>query len=137
MDAAKEVVAKFVNGDFAGIYAQFNDQVKAAVTQDQLQQAWDGIVAKAGAFQKIGTITAGPVDHSVVLTLEFEKAPLDLIVAFDTEGKIVGLRFTPSASAHADPRSTDADLCRSSAFTETAVTVGDLKLRGTITMPSG
>jgi dienelactone hydrolase len=135
VDAAKEVVAKFVSGDFAGIYAQLSDQVKAAVTQDQLGQAWDGIVKSAGAFQQIGDINGDAATHSVVLTLEFEKAALDFHIAF-ADNQIVGLRFTPAASATPAveaPTPTYADM---STFTETAVMVGDLKLRGTITMPS-
>ena len=137
VDAAKAIVAQFVNGDYAGLYAQFNGQVKAAVTQDQLQQAWEGIVANSGAFQKIGMIAAGPVDHSVVLTLEFEKAQLNLIVAFDTEGKVGGLRFAPAASGTPTSEAPTPTYADASAFTETAVTVGDLKLNGTITMPVG
>ena len=134
-DAAKAVLAKFVNGDFAGLYAQLGDQVKAAVTQDQLAHSWQSITTSEGAFQKIGDITAGPVDHSVVLTLQFEKGQLNLVIAFDTDGKIIGLRFMPAAGAPTQiaPTPTYAD---ASAFTENPVTVGDFKLHGTITMPS-
>src|SRR6476469_2342599 len=65
VDASKAIVAKFVSGYFAGIYVQLGDQVKSAVTQDQLGQAWEGIVKTEGAFQIIADINPGTVDHSV------------------------------------------------------------------------
>ncbi|MEO8396538.1 MAG: alpha/beta fold hydrolase, partial [Chloroflexota bacterium] len=135
VDAAKAVFAKFVSGDFTGIYDQVGDQIKSAVSADQLDQAWQGIIATEGAFQQISDVNAGPVDHSVVLTLQFEKGQLNFLVGFDTDGKIVGLRFVPVTGAPTlvAPTPTYADM---SAFTETAVTVGDLSLRGTITMPN-
>ncbi len=136
VDAAKALLAQFVSGDFAGIYAQLGDQVKAAVTADQLGQAWQGIVATNGAFQQIADIHAGPVEHSVVLTLRFEKGQLNFVTGFAADGKIAGLNFVPVTGAPTPvaPTPTYADM---SAFTETAVTVGDLNLRGTITMPKG
>ena len=94
VDAAKTVVAKFVSGDVAGLYAQFGDQMKAAVTQDQLAQAWPSLIASEGAFQKITDINAGSIAHSVVLTLQFEKGSLTLSVVFDTDGKITGCALT-------------------------------------------
>jgi len=135
-DAAKAVLAKFVSGDFAGIYDQLGDQVKSAVSADQLGQAWKNVMTQQGAFQKIADINAGPIDHSVVLTLQFEKGQLNLLTAFDADGKIVGLRFLPAAGAPTQVAPTPT-YANPSAFTETPVTVGDLKLRGTITMPNG
>ncbi len=137
IDAAKAVVDKFVNGDYAGLYAQFDAQVKAAVTQDQLQTAWEGIVKQAGEFQKISDIEAGPAPHTVILTLQFEKSPLNLGLAFDADGKIGGIRFFPTAASTATIAAPTPTYADPSAFTETPVTVGDLKLRGTITMPKG
>ncbi|HVU13571.1 MAG TPA: alpha/beta fold hydrolase [Phototrophicaceae bacterium] len=138
VDAAKAVLDKLVSGDYAGLYAQFDDQVKAAVTQAQIQQVWDEIVQQNGAFQKISDIEAGPTAHTVILTLQFEKSPLNFGLAFDADGKIGGLRFFPAAAStealQIAPTPTYAD---PSDFTEMPVTVGDLKLRGTITMPKG
>ena len=52
-DAARALVETLLTGDVASVYDQFNDQVHAAVTADQLAQAMAGVQQQSGAFQEI------------------------------------------------------------------------------------
>ncbi len=135
-DRAQAILQQFISGDSAGIYDQLSDQLKAAIPQTAFGQAWPSIVQQFGAFQQVINTQADATTHGVTLTLQFEHGLLDLHVAFDASGKIVGLSFTPSALSPTPVVPTPA-YADTSAFTETAVTVGDLKLPGILTMPTG
>lgn len=140
IDAAQAIIQQFVDGDYAGIYAQFSDQIKAALSEDRLQGAWEGIVQSAGAFEGVTGVEQDAQTGAITLHLRFEKAPLDAHIAFDADGTIIGLNFTPAASdaasgaptlaaptpAYADP----------SSFTEQEVAVGEFDLPGILTMPA-
>ncbi len=136
-ERAQQIIQMLVSGDTADVYAQFSDQIKAAVTQDQLAQVVPGLAQQFGAFQQVTNVQANADNHLVSLTLQFEKGLLDAHIAFDaTTGDVIGLRFVPSASAPTPvaPTPTYAD---PSAYTETDVQVGEYKLPGKITMPTG
>jgi dienelactone hydrolase len=116
--------------------------MKAALPEMQLEKAWESLIAQAGAYQaKLGTQPPTHQDQYtiVVITLQFEKAPIDLRVVVDSNtGLISGLRFMPNQSeaakkyqapTYADPN----------AFEEREVTVGtgEWQLPGTLTLPKG
>ena len=91
-----------------------------------------------GAFtsfidQRVTTPAAGIT--AVILGCQFEKTALNVILAFDAENKIAGLRFTPRAAAGPER----ADPPTSSRFKEESVTVGagEWALPGTLSMPVG
>ena len=136
-ERAQQIIQMLVSGDAADVYAQFSDQIKAAVTQDQLAQVVPGLARQFGAFQQVTNVQADADNHLVSLTLQFEQGLLDAHIAFDaTTGDVIGLRFVPSASVPTPvaPTPTYAD---PSAYTETDVQVGEYKLPGKITMPTG
>ena len=76
------------------------------------------------------------------MTVQFEQGALDANVGFDANGKLVTFNFTPSKSSAGNAAATEAPTAPApsyadpSTFTETAVTVGEYKLPGTITMPN-
>ncbi len=97
---------------------------------------WKAVLGQAGEFKSI-------VDEqvrnprgltAVVLGCQFEKTVLNVVVAFDAEGKIAGLQLVPRPSA---PQQTPAP--SSGRFKEEAVTVGgdEWALPGTLSMPVG
>ena len=55
IDAAKAVLSKFVNGDFAGIYAQCSDQIKAAA----IAMAWFRSLSRPSVIQWVEVSAMG------------------------------------------------------------------------------
>lgn len=92
--------------DWEGARRDFNDEVAAAVTADRLSALWTGIPAQAGALVERGAArhdTRGDVPV-VIIPLQFERLPLEAIVAFDADARISGFRLMPAAAPPAPPQ---------------------------------
>jgi hypothetical protein len=139
---AQKTIDLMIAQDFASAYGNFDQTMQAALPEAQLKQAWDGLIERAGAYQS--TLDTQPPTQQaqytvVVVTLQFEQAPIDLRVVIDpAAGKVSGLRFVPNQTvaaqkyqppAYADPIS----------FEEREVVVGsgEWQLSGTLTLPKG
>ncbi len=136
-DRAIQIVDLLVREQFDEVAGQFNAQMSAALPPAQLKTVWAGLVQQVGAFrarldQRVQPAANG--NTAVVLGCQFERAALNVIVAFDAEGKISGLRMVPrpvpSADAVAPPQG--------SRFTEEPLTVGsgEWALPGTLSLPA-
>ncbi len=135
---AEAVVDALVARDFAKVTAQFDDTMKAALTDAQLGTGWDTTVLQTGKFvRRAGAQQqARGVYIAVVVPCEFERGKLDVTVVFNASGRIAGLSMRPPAVVvpYAPP-----DYAVASAYTERDVTVGsgEWALPGTLTMPAG
>ncbi len=139
---AEKTVDLMIAQDFATMYSSFDPAMKSALTEAQLQQAWQSLIKQAGPYQsKIGTQPPVHKDQYtiVLVTLQFEKAPLDIRVVVDSNtGQISGLQFVPNqteaAKKYKPPTYADQ-----SAFEERDVIIGtgQWQLPGTLTMPKG
>lgn len=136
-DRAIQIVDLLVREQFDEVAGQFNAQMSAALPPAQLKTVWAGLVQQIGAFrarldQRVQPAANG--NTAVALGCQFERAALNVIVTFDAEGKISGLRMVPrpvpSADAVAPPQG--------SRFTEEPLTVGsgEWALPGTLSLPA-
>ncbi len=137
---ARAVVTAFTTGDFASIEAQFTDQMKAALPPGRLAASWATLVTQVGAFKVCSS--PGPVrgiaDKQMVITpCEFERAKIDLQVAFDSNGRISGLALRPAATPAAPY--TPPSYVNASAFKEEDLSIGSPEwlLPATLAMPVG
>lgn len=138
VDHAKRVFDLLEQGKFDDVAKEFNAKVAAVMTADKLRDTWATFHQRVGTFrsfldQRVAT-AAAPGIIGVSLGCQFEKAAVNVVIAFDADNKIAGLHFTPRPppeEAPATPTSTR--------FTEEAVTVGagEWALPGTISMPVG
>lgn len=143
VDAASKgraVVAAFTAGDFASIEAQFTEQMKAALPSGRLAGLWATLLAQAGALKACsaqGTVRAIADKQMVITPCDFERAKIDLQVAFDSDGRISGLTLRPGASAPAPY--TPPSYVNPSAFKEEDLTIGspEWPLPATLTLPAG
>ena len=98
-DHAKRILEWLKQGKFDEIAKEFNPQVAAAMTPQQLGEAWSRIKGLAGDFKS--TIDQNVMDQSgvtvVVTGCQFEKLALNYVLALDADNKIAGLRFVPRA----------------------------------------
>ncbi len=134
---AQNLVEQALTGGTANVYDLLSDAIKAQVTPEQFTQAMDGVTQQFGAFQQI-TGVQEDASGMVIVTVQFEKATMDAHVGFDANGKVAGFNFVPSVSPDATeaPTAPAPSYADPSTFTETAVTVGEYKLPGILTMPN-
>jgi len=98
IDHAKQVFAPLEQDKYDDVAKEFNGQMTAAMTPDQLRGARATLHDRVGAFQRSideQSVVPQPGITAVVLGSQFEKGAVNVIVAFDADGKIAGIRLTP------------------------------------------
>ncbi len=100
-DIARELVMLLVKGDYAKVVENFDGTMKTALPAEKLQEAWNTVIAKAGAFIEQQGVRKGKyLQYDIVfVTCKFEKGTLDTKVVFNQEKQISGLFFVPSQAA--------------------------------------
>jgi uncharacterized protein len=135
--AGRAFVELLVKKDFATAVATFDDTMKTAMPEAKLQETWNAVVAKVGAFKQIvktrmekrGTYTI------VFVTSEFQNATLDIKVVLDQSKRIAGLFFAPATNAeYSPPAYVKTDSLREKEIT---IGTGEWALPGTLTTPIG
>ena len=136
---ARDVVNDLASRNFEKVEARYSARVAQALPHGKLAEVWDQLAAQVGSFKSIRTVGLGEAEGSRLakVTCEFERATLDIKLAFDGEDHIAGLFFAPAESA-ASPW-TPPDYVHQGSFEERAVTVGQgpVKLTGTLALPKG
>jgi hypothetical protein len=100
-NAGEHFVDLLAKGDFAGTVSQFDSNMKSALPEQKLREAWQTIQSQAGWFKKrLQTRTAKQAGYDIVfVTCQFAQAKLDAKVVFDANRQIAGLFFVPSQSS--------------------------------------
>ena len=135
---AEDFIHQMADGDFAGACRLFDSNMAQALPEAKLKATWLQLVNQAGAFQEIGSgqVAERQGNRIVTVTCQFEKAAMDILVVFGTNGQIGGLnvQFAPTTLPYNPPAYVGA-----AAFDEVEVTVGSGKwaLPGTVSMPHG
>lgn len=134
---ANEVLDAMDSGDFAAVHARFDATMAAAASAEQLAQVWKTLPAQAGALMTRGEAKVVERDgHTLVsIPLQYEKAELSAMFAFDAGHRIAGFTIRPAAAAAsaAPPVPADAN------YRETEVRIGDevTGLPATLALPNG
>lgn len=128
--------------DFAKAETYFSDEVKAKLSAAKLEEIWNSLPLQVGNFKRQTGVKTETVKDAeiVVITVEFEKANLDITMAFDKNGSIGGLFFKPSQTPNPNPETYKIpDYAKANLFQEKEVTVGagEWALPATLTMPVG
>ena len=135
---ARGIVDLLVKQDFAKVFTEFTPAMRAAMPEDRLRATWVALIAQVGAFQQqrgVRLETRGDMRVAIV-TCDFERAAIDIQLAFNPAGVLGGWAIRPYAppASYSPPPYSDA-----AKYTETDVTVGgvDWPLPGTLTLPNG
>lgn len=129
-DLAVEFVDLLVKEDFSAAFERFDTTMKGALPEADLQAVWESLLAQIGSFQEHVEIRVDKVAEydRVYVTGEFEQATIDVIIVFDSEGRVAGLFFAPTESSAArDPVPYDEE--------EVTFQNGDITLVGTLSLP--
>jgi dienelactone hydrolase len=136
---AKAFVEAMHRGDFTAAAAPFDAAMQKAMPAEKLKDTWTAIVKQVGAYKEtVGTRAEKSGKYETIfVTCAFEKAKLDIRVAFDHEHKIAGLGFAPSKPP---VEFKSADYVLPGSFREQPVTLnadGEWPLGGILCMPKG
>jgi hypothetical protein len=91
---------KLINKDYEGAESAFDGTMKSALPVTALKSTWEGLPAQVGNYKSRGGTRSAAIANSrvVYVSLEFEKASLDMKVVFNTQKEISGLWFVPAGS---------------------------------------
>ncbi len=127
---ARAVFDMLQAGDYASVYALFDQMMRNAMTENDLRKAFSDLEAAFGKVTGIGEEeTAGPLPYrNTFLPVYYEKASFSLEVIWQ-ENRIVGLYF--SLLKEEAPGQEDLP----EGMTEESIQVGDPALEGLLTLP--
>lgn len=135
---AQDVVARLVTGDVEPLLPAFTDKMKAAVDANGLRRFIPALVAQVGAFksQTGARFESQGVMRVVVVSCAFERANVQIRVAFNPADQIGGLGMLPPEPtvSYTTPAYVTASTFRDEAFT---VDAGGWPLPGTLSRPTG
>ena len=139
-DAAQEantVLDAMDAGDFAAVHARFDPAMSGAITVEQLAQGWKALPAQIGALKERGAARVVERDGRMLVTipLQYEKAALTAMFAFDAEHRIGGFTVRPTTPPAATAPAVPAD----ANYREVELRVGDENtgLPATLSIPNG
>jgi hypothetical protein len=93
------LLARFAEGRWGEIVADFDDYVRERVDADRLASGWAHMVGMFGSYQGMGEVSPVQAEESTVVDvlLFFEAGEAMAWIRFDRDGKISGLRLHPSS----------------------------------------
>lgn len=139
---AKAFIDLLAKKDFAAAENYFSDEVKAKLSAAKLEEVWNSLPSQVGSFKRQTDVKTEKIKDAeiVVITVGFERANLDVQMAFDKNGNIAGLNFKPSQMPNPNAETYKIpDYAKENLFQEKEVTVGagEWALPATLTMPVG
>ena len=102
---AEAILKNFQDGNTADIAKEFDARMTRELPEAKLKPVWQALVAQFGAFKSINERREGQMEgrQAVELFLSFEKDSIIQRAVFDSEGKVAGLVFRPTALAVLPP----------------------------------
>jgi uncharacterized protein len=156
----KAVALEISTRQFDKTVARFDETMAAVLPAATLAATWDGLLGQVGAFRGVTATRQQEAKgyHLVFVTCRFDKATLDVKIAFDARQRIAGLFFVPTqgpppgqaqteapaqtqarSPSQAQPEWAPPEYVRPGAFHERTLTVGasPWELPGTLAVPNG
>src|SRR5256884_7167400 len=143
IQTAQQLVTRFFQGDFEAVVQSLDESIKQQFPMERLQATRLSLAAQVGEFkEQVGAHTFQiPSAELVIVTCAFANASLDINVAFNEPGKIVGLSITPVGSVeqqysavYEPPAYVNQDLFKEP---EVQIGKGEWVLPGTLSVPVG
>ena len=99
VEHATAFVARFTAGRWDEVLADFNERMRERHDADLLANGWARLAALLGRYQGMGEVSPVRAGDDIVVDvlLHFEAGEAMILVRFDPDGKIAGLRLHPVA----------------------------------------
>lgn len=96
--AAKLVLSKLLAEDFEGVRATFNQQMKDGLSAEKIKEVWEAALKYHGKYKSQGEPSRSQDQgyDVFVIRCEMERSPMEVVVAYDQNGKIGGLWLRPA-----------------------------------------
>lgn len=94
--AAASVIETLAREEYDEAYELFNSQLQAVLPPARLETVWNQVATNAGGYRMILVVRADDATRTAVVTIQFENAMLDALIAFDEDGQVYSLYFVPS-----------------------------------------
>ena len=140
---AQQLVTRFFQGDFEAVVQSLDESIRQQFPVERLQATKLSLAAQVGGVkEQVGARTFQiPSAELVIVTCAFANARLDINVAFNEPGKIVGLSITPVGSVEQQYSAVyePPAYVNQSMFKEQEVQIGkgEWVLPGTLSVPVG
>jgi len=97
---AKQVVQNLAAGQYGKVAAAFDANMKANLSEAQLQSAWDQRVAQVGLLQEMGAVRRAQTEgmEVAIVSCRMEKGGVDVQVVFNARKEIAGLFVMPAGA---------------------------------------
>jgi dienelactone hydrolase len=133
-DKALALVGNLAAGKLDDVVATFDETMSQTFNKEKVAETWKELVEQSGSYK---AAAFSQIEHKetylrAIVTAEFEKTKLDLVIVYERHGKVIGFFVKPYTAPWIAPTYAKAD-----AFTEEEFTVGEgaLALPGTLTLP--
>jgi uncharacterized protein len=139
---ASRALRELADGQFERVAANFDSHLALELPGNKLREQWGQFTTQTGPFKKIITSELTPElggYEAVTIVCEFEHTTsANVLVTFDSAGKIAGLYFGPKSTDIASEWHTPV-YADPSKFSEEALTLksGAWRLPATLTLPNG
>lgn len=94
--ATEQLLGQVAKGDLQAATGSFNEEMKKAVSAEQLTATWKNVEARYGPYKRLDVTRVEPPLTYAFVTVEFEKGPRDLRVVVDDAGRIAGFTVVPA-----------------------------------------
>jgi len=133
----EQLLQYIMNGKGEDAHLMFCDKIKSMITIDQMNNLWNGLVAKVGAFQSKSEWQEQSVADKTVYfcDLQFVHMTLRCNTAFDKDGLATTINFVPAPAAPKVPAA-KVDNAQMKE-TDIKVVTGKFELPGILCMPKG
>lgn len=143
IQTAQQLVTQLAQGDFEAVEQSLDGSIRQQLPAEKLQATWQSLTAQVGAFkeQVVAHIFQIPTAELVIVTCAFVNASLDINVAFNEAGEIVGLTITPVGNVEQQftAKYEPPAYVKQEMFKEQEVQIGqgEWVLPGTLSLPIG
>jgi len=129
------VLSALIEGDTEAITAQFDENMRAAVSEEALEGGFAGVVAQLGAVTGVGATSADPASRTAAVQIMHENGSSMLVLAFDEAGQIASMYIAPQTAA---PQAQARELPEGVAAQAVALFAGtERELTGELLIPAG
>ena len=87
-EKSKELAMKVVSGEFSSVVAEFNDELKDTLSEENFRVGWEQMTVSAGQFQDYYKTEAEESDKIYHCILQCEDSGIRLSFRYDEEGKV-------------------------------------------------
>ena len=95
---SRDLIAQLTEGKFAEVHAGCSSEMAGAISVQQLDDMWSGLLGQAGAFKSFVENHYKEIDgyHTTLNLIELERGKLVVRLVYDSAGALAGLHFQPA-----------------------------------------